>query len=276
MAVVFSIIICSRQKDVPEELRRYIAASIGVDYELVVIDNSQNDFSLFSAYNEGVRRSNGEILCFCHEDILFHSDNWGTAVREILSDESIGALGVIGTHFLPNAPMYWWSSPFISQYSLNNDNGKVTMNDTRNYFHGNVADVVAVDGVCFFIPRRMFSTIRFDDQAYSGFHVYDMDICMQIQHFGKRVCVTDVLMIEHFWSEDSIRNRKYMAKLDENLNIFHRKWGGMLPIVRGLDEPEIVLDRLNNLCIQAYDSIRVRKSKAYRIGRFMLSPFKRK
>jgi glycosyltransferase involved in cell wall biosynthesis len=273
MTVAFSIIICSRQKEISKELEQNIASSIGIDYELIVIDNSGDNYSLFSAYNEGVRRSNGEILCFCHEDILFHSDGWGTAVREILSDESIGALGVIGTHFLPNAPMYWWSSPFISQYSLNNDKGKVTLNDTRDNFHGNIADVVAVDGVCFFIPRSLFSTIRFDDQAYSGFHVYDMDICMQILHCGKRVCVTDALTIEHFWSEDSIRNRKYMAQLDENLNIFHRKWSGMLPIVRGLDEPENVIKRLDGLCIQAYDSVRVRKSKAYRLGKILLKPF---
>lgn len=276
MAVALSIIICSRQKEISKELEKNIASSIGIDYELVVIDNSGNNYSLFSAYNEGVRRSNGEILCFCHEDILFHSDDWGSSVREILSDESIGALGVIGTHFLPNAPMYWWSSPFISQYSLNNDNGMVTMNDTRDYFHGSIADVVAVDGVCFFIPRRLFTSIRFDDQAYSGFHVYDMDICMQIQHCGKRVCVTDVLTIEHFWSESSIKDWKYMAQLDWNLNIFHQKWEAMLPIVRGIEEPNIVIERLNNLCIQAYDSIRVRKSRAYRIGRFLLRPFKRK
>lgn len=273
---MISIIICSRYNGISEGLKESISQTIGEEFELIIVDNSRNKYSIFSAYNEGVRRSEGEILCFCHEDILFHSENWGNAVREILSDESIGAVGVIGTHFLPNAPMYWWSSPFISQYSINNDHGKVTMNDTRGYFHGNIADVVAVDGVCFFIPRRLFSMIRFDDQAYRGFHVYDMDICMQIQQCGKRVCVTDALTIEHFWSEDSIRNRKYMAKLDENLNIFHRKWAGSLPVVRGIDEPEIVLDRLNNLCIQAYDSIRVRKSKAYRIGRFLLSPFKRK
>ncbi|MBO6032590.1 MAG: hypothetical protein J6Q22_14220 [Prevotella sp.] len=273
---MISFVICSRNKDIPIALKNSISETIGCEFELVIIDNSQKQLSIFEAYNQGVAMAKGDILCFCHDDILYHTTDWGASIEKIFSDDSVGSVGVIGTHFLPNAPMYWWSSPFISQYSMNNDHGTVTMNDTRDYFHGNIADVVAVDGVCFFIPRRLFPTIRFDDEAYSGFHVYDMDICMQIQQMGKRVCVTDALTIEHFWSEDSIRNRKYMAKLDENLNIFHRKWAGSLPVVRGIDEPAIVLDRLNNLCIQAYDSIRVRKSKAYRIGRFLLSPFKRK
>lgn len=275
MEVVFSIIICSRQKDIPERLQHSIAETIGVPYEVVVIDNSNNDHSLYSAYNEGVRRSKGEILCFCHDDILFHTAGWGSSIQKIFTDDSIGAIGVIGTHFLPNAPMYWWSSPFISQYSVNNDKGDVQLNDNREYFHGDIADVVAVDGVCFFIPRRLFDSIRFDDRTYKGFHVYDMDICLQVQELGKRVCVTDVLTIEHFWSEESIKDKKYMAVLDGNLTLFQRKWKDRLPMVRGIDLPKSVVGRLNNLSIQAYDSIRARRSKAYRLGSFLLKPFKR-
>lgn len=271
---MISIIVCSRQSDIPVRLKSNIVDSVGCEYELVVIDNSNNDYSIFTAYNEGVRRAKGDILCFCHEDILFRSDGWGTAIQSILSDDTIGCVGVIGAHFLPDAPMYWWSSPYISQYSINNDHGHVTLNDTRDFFNGRMADVAAVDGVCFFIPSSLFSTIRFDDRTYKGFHVYDMDICMQIQELGKRVCVTDVLTIEHFWSEKSIKDKKYMSMLDGNLNLFHSKWSGRLPIVRGIEEPETVIRRLNNLCIQAYDAVRVRRSKANRIGRCLLMPLK--
>jgi len=271
---MISIIICSRKPYISDQLQHNIVETIGCDYELVIIDNSNNRFSIFSAYNEGIRRSKGDILCFCHDDILFHSTSWGISIEELFKDDSIGEIGVIGTHFLPAAPMYWWSSPFISQYSINNDNGKASINDTRNYFKGHIADVVAVDGVCFFIPTALFSSVRFDDKTYNGFHAYDMDISMQVLSLGKRVCVTDVLTVEHFWSEDSFKNQKYIAKLDDNLNLFYQKWKNMLPIMRGLNEPEIVIDRLNNLCIQAYDATKVRKSKAYRLGHLLLNPFK--
>lgn len=271
---MFSVIICSRGKDIPPELQRSIAETIGVDFELVVIDNSDKDYSIFSAFNEGVRRSKGEILCFCHEDILFHSLSWGASIQKVLSDESIGVVGVIGSHFLPRAPMYWWSSPYISQYSVNNDKGVAQLNDNREFFHGAVADVVTVDGVCFFIPRSLFDSIRFDDRTFQGFHLYDMDICMQVQALGKRVCVTDVLTIEHFWSEDSLRNEKYMAVLNHNLELFYHKWENNLPMVRGIEEPEIVIQRMNNLCIQAYEAVRIRESKAYRLGRMLLKPWK--
>ena len=274
MAVVFSIIICSRNQDIPEPLKRSIAETIGAEYELVVIDNSHNGYSLFSAYNEGVRRAKGEILCFCHEDILFHTPSWGGSVQNLFSDESIGVVGVIGSHFLPGVPMYWWSSPFISQYSVNNDKGVVQRNDHREFLHNHIADVVTIDGVCFFISRKLFESIRFDDRTFQGFHLYDMDICMQVQALGKRVCVTDVLEIEHFWSEDSLKDERYRAVLDHNLELFYRKWEKKLPTVRGIDEPDIVIHRLNNLCLQAYDATRVRKSRAYRLGRMLLKPLK--
>lgn len=271
---MISVIICSRKNDVPTKLKQSISEQIGCDSELVIIDNSTSSRSIFQAYNEGVKRSKGDILCFCHEDILFRSNNWGALIQNLFSDETIGAIGVIGTHFLPKAPMYWWCSPYISQYSINNDNGTSTLNDTRDYFRGHLADVAAVDGVCFFIPKSLFLTIRFDEQTFSGFHAYDMDISMQVQKFGKRVCVTDVLTIEHFWSEDSFQNQSYMAKLDANMELFYNKWKDYLPIVRGLDEPQVVIDRLNNLCIQAYEAKRIRQSKAYSLGRFLLKPLK--
>ena len=271
---MISIIICSRKPDIPKELRQNIAETIGCEHELVIIDNSNNRYSIFSAYNEGVKRSYGDILCFCHDDILFRSYNWGEAVAGLFDNEKIGQVGIAGSHFLPDAPFYWWSSPFISQFNLENDKGVIKHNDTRNYFKGHIADVVAVDGVCFFIPKALFSSIRFDNKTYNGFHAYDMDISMQVQSLGKRVCVTDLLTVEHFWSEDSFKNQKYIAKLDDNLNLFYQKWKNMLPIVRGIDEPDIVIDRLNNLCIQAYDATKVRKSKAYRLGHLLLKPFK--
>lgn len=271
---MISLIICSRKSDIPTELCQNISETIGCEYELVIIDNSDNRYSIFSAYNEGIRRSEGEILCFCHDDILFRSAQWGNAVTALFEDGSIGLIGVGGSHFMSSSPIYWSSLPFISQFGITTDKGIVTKDDYRHFFHGHLADVVAVDGVCFFIPKDLFETIRFDDKTYTGFHAYDMDISMLVQSLGKRVCVTDVLTVEHFWSEDSMKNPYYIEKLDTNMNLFCRKWKEKLPIVRGLDEPEIVIKRLNILCILAYDSTKVRRSNAYRLGHILLKPFK--
>lgn len=247
-----------------------IASTIGCDYELVVIDNSTNKYSIFQAYNIGVRRAKGEILCFVHDDVLFRTDNWGAIIDDLLKDETIGIVGFAGTHFLPQCPMYWWNSPYVSQYNI--DNG--SLQAKLDYFKGPIADVVAVDGLCFFAKKPIYETIRFDEELYSGFHAYDMDICMQVQKMGKRVCVTNAILVEHFWNADSFNNKAYMKKLEENMALFYKKWESFMPMSRGIDESPVVLNRMNNLCIRAYDAKVARNSASYRLGRFMLSPLK--
>lgn len=75
--MMLSIIICSRTKDLSHELRDNINQTIGVDYELIVIDNSLCNKSIFQAYNEGIEKSQGEILVFMHDDVKLCSSNWG-------------------------------------------------------------------------------------------------------------------------------------------------------------------------------------------------------
>ena len=270
--IMISCIICSRQPDIPVELKENIASTIGCEYEVIVIDNSKNEYSIFSAYNEGVRCAKGDVLCFMHEDILFHTKGWGEKISKILEDTTIGQIGVAGSHFMSKAPMYWIHSPYISQYNIQTENETQLFNNTWNYSLGNLSDVVTVDGVCFFMRSDVFEVLRFDDVLYADFHAYDMDISMQVQNMGKRVCVTNEVLIEHFWSESSLQNQSYMARLDKNLKIFFDKWQHLLPMKRGVDIPDIVVNRMNNLSVQAYDAKMARQSKAYRLGKFLLHP----
>ena len=271
---MLSIIICSRQSDIPLKLKQSIAKTIGCDYELVVIDNSKNQYNIFQAYNQGVARAIGEVLCFMHDDVLMHTNGWGRIVAKELEDVTIGMIGVAGSHIIPKAPMYWLSSPYIAQYNWATSGGIVKEDITIDTFRGELADVAVVDGMFFCIPKSLFSTLRFDDAGYTGFHAYDMDISMQVQALGKRVCVTRGFIVEHFWSESQFQNKKYMALLDKNMAVFFAKWKDSLPIVRGLDEPEIVIQRINNLMIAAYDAKKVRQSKSYKLGRVLLAPFR--
>lgn len=273
---MFSIIICSRKPDITADLKQNIADTIGCDYELVVIDNSNNQYNIFQAYNEGVKRSQGEVLCFMHEDILFRSNNWGNDILDVFDDKTIGLVGFAGTHFLSSSPFYWTNSPFISEHNLTNDKGVVLECFQDEYYNANgIVDLVAVDGFCFFIKKQLFESIRFDDKTYSGFHAYDMDICMQVLMAGYRVCACNKVLIEHFWSESDSRTKKGYEILDNNLTLFANKHKDVLPMHRGVEGvPDYVWERIDGLMKNAYESKRVRKSKAYRLGKFLLMPFK--
>jgi len=273
---MISIIICSRHSDIPQSLKDNIQKTIGVESELIVIDNSLNRHSIFSAYNEGVYRSKYPYLCFAHEDILFRTENWGMNIVKHFEDTTIGLIGMAGTHFLPKVPTYWTHSPFISEHNLTNDKGQIIECIKLDFFkERNILDVVACDGFCLFIRKELFETdiIKFDDKNYTGFHYYDMDICMQVLTNHFRVCICNDVLVEHFWSDSY--SKPSLDSFYKSQNIFFDKWKEHFPISRGLDEvPGYVLDRLNGLFGAANDAKNVRKSNAYKIGKFILAPLK--
>jgi Glycosyltransferases, probably involved in cell wall biogenesis len=271
---MISIIICSRDRKVAESYKNNISQSIGAEYELIVIDNSSNKHSIFSAYNEGVRRAKYPYLCFAHEDILFRTQDWGLNVLRHFEDTTIGLIGMAGTHFLPNVPTYWFTSPFISEHNLTNDKGELIECFQLDFFKDrDIVDVVACDGFCFFIREELFSVISFDEKTYTGFHYYDMDICMQVLASKFRVCVCRDVLIEHFWSDSY--SKAGLKSFHFNQRLFYNKWKDSLPISRGIDDISMsVLERLNGLYGVAADARMARNSKAYKIGRFILAPLK--
>ena len=251
---MISIIVCSRKDDISADLKQNIAETVGCQYELVIIGNPENRYTIFTAYNEGVSRSKGDIVCFMHDDVLFRTREWGSIItRHFVEDERIGMIGFAGTHFLPDTPMYWYSSPFISQRNLNNDNGIVEEHFHEGWFgHRTVIEAVAVDGFCFFVQKGLFEKVRFDEKTYTGFHIYDMDLCMQVIDAGYKVCVCRDILIEHCWSEESQFTKKGSELFLHNLGLFVNVWQHRLPIWRGLDLPEEVFERVNGLYKAAY------------------------
>ena len=106
---MISIIICSRSNNIPLALQYSISATIGVEYELVVIDNSDNQFSIFQAYNIGVQKAKYPYICFLHEDVEFVCDEigWGRELEEILSCTETGVVGLAGSDIVTRIPAPW-------------------------------------------------------------------------------------------------------------------------------------------------------------------------
>lgn len=268
---MISLIICSRNNNILQDLKENIQNTIGVKYELIVIDNSANTYSIFSAYNEGVQRAKYPYLCFMHEDILFHTQNWAEKITNYFEDLSIGVIGFAGTHFMPSVPVYWFSTPFVTECSLRTEKKDFVHTGFPN--SRDIVDAVVVDGFCFFVRKSLFSEISFDEKTYKGFHLYDMDICMQVLTVGCRVCICKDIFIQHSWVDNP--NKKGMELFEKNLQLFFNKWEASFPISRGIsDIPPYMLERVNWLFYQAWDSKQVRKSIPYKLGSALLFPLK--
>jgi glycosyltransferase involved in cell wall biosynthesis len=223
-----SIIICSRDKQKLEEVTQSVANTIGTDYEIIAINNSKGQYSIFKAYNIGVERSQGDVLCFMHEDISFKTTDWGRRVESIFLDNpDLGLLGVAGSSYKPRVPSHWSFPDSISKTRYNNiiqhyDKGEI-VHHLSNPKHEALSRVVAVDGVWFCVKQEVFEKLSFDEETFSNFHGYDVDFSLSVNQYYK-VAVTFDILIEHL-SAGSF-NKIWLA---ETLKL-HTKWQKKLPI----------------------------------------------
>ena len=273
---MISCIICSRRPDISAELKENIASTIGCEYELVVIDNSKNEYSIFSAYNEGVRRAKGDILCFMHEDIIYHTDEWGKQIEEVFQqNHEYGLFGLAGSQLLPKEPTPWCSTLFSvsTMYSENVPTVASTFVDINRL----IVPVVAVDGVWMCIPRSMFNQIYFDE-SYEGFHMYDIDTCLQVIKAGYKVGVLTTISVFH--SSDGNYNTQWF----NNMERCWKKWENLLPC-SVIDNPKItdktisyfgyLYDEMYSLRKDSYKMKMIESSKAYKLGHLILYPLKK-
>lgn len=281
---MISIIICSRKADIDEALKQNIAQTIGCEYELCVIDNSHNDYNIFTAYNEGVRRAKGDLLLFAHDDVVkYHTQNWGKNVEaHFAEDTRLGLVGVTGTHFWPNCPSEWSCNMVHSGGCIQNVDGEVEVfNDTEFFPPGKtIVEAVAVDGIWFCIRASLFNQIQFDYETFSGWHYYDMDICFQVREVGFKVGIASDIAIEH--TSWGTWNNVWM----EAANSFYRKWKNTLPQVAGVEmskrEIGIRTTYIHRLMGYVFSYVQcneelmqVRHSYAYRIGKQLLFPLRK-
>lgn len=221
---MISIIICSRTSTIDSVLSENIKHTIGCNYELIIIDNAAKQYSIHEAYNIGITRSKNNLLCFLHDDILIHTNNWGNILIDLFNEnKEIGLIGIAGAKVKTKMPSGWWDSPH-DQKAANliqhfNSERKVTWN--YGFEKENNVEVVVIDGV--FMSMRKTKNIQFDINL-KGFHNYDLSISLNFKKNGYKIIVTNQILIEHF----------SLGNLDENwlksIVKFHKKYKKYLPV----------------------------------------------
>ncbi len=213
---MISVIVCSRSTKLFTVFEKSLASSIGVDFEVIRIDNELNQYSITEAYNLGVQMSKYEHLCFCHEDVVFKTVNWGSKVLDHLSHSGIGIIGVAGSDTFSNVPNGWWVQSKSNKLAVNMEQGldnvtkefrdfalfndidlsKSTYAVCTNVSEAEKTRVVVIDGFWFCCAKKIFDTIGFDETLLKGFHGYDVDISLSVNQRYDNYVVGDILL-EH-------------------------------------------------------------------------------
>jgi hypothetical protein len=238
LLIMISVIICSVNPELLSQLSNNIKNTIGTPYELIATDNRGSAKGICQVYNEAVTKAQYDILCFIHEDIIIKTNDWGKKLIELFKDPQLGLVGVAGSSYRPLTPAKWGGFGGKTTYENFIQSFKNGDKPNHHYYSNpkneTLSDVTCVDGVWLTTTKKIASEIKFDQDTFKGFHLYDMDFCMSIiQKY--RVAVTYEILINHL-SDGSYGN----SWMDDNLKFF-TKWNAHLPIdVEGLSREEII------------------------------------
>lgn len=177
---MISIVICSVNSDHLDSISNSIKNTIGLNYEIIAIDNSENKYSITQAYNMGAKRSIFENLIFVHEDVEFISENWGENLVDILKNKEIGIVGVAGSTYLPSVPSGWYlpdekyNKVFIHQ-GFKYKKQLVSFDNQGE----DLTPVYLLDGVFLAMRKEVWDEFPFNENL-NGFHAYDVNICQRV------------------------------------------------------------------------------------------------
>lgn len=228
---MISIIVCSVSPDKLSKLKANVEATIGVEYEFVVVDNREGKYSICQAYNIGAQRAKYPYLCFAHEDIAFVvKHHWGELMMAQLAKPDTGVIGFAGATGKTKTLSTW---VVTSEYVRSNFNEVVDGNtkiEQTNPHNEDFSQVITLDGLCLFMRRQVWQENQFDSEMLTGFHLYDLDISVAVaQKYKNYVC--HKVLVEHF--SKGAFSKKWM---NESLK-FHKKWQHQLPLYVDSDVP---------------------------------------
>lgn len=195
---MISIIICSVNTSYLEQVKKSISASIGVEYELLVWDNSTEKKGICEVYNMMAFKANYDYLCFLHEDILFETDNWGQTLCSIFQhNNEIGIIGVAGSKYKSEYYSGWYTG--IKELDCVNIIHRYVDRDEHQLLQPApqkvLEEVVCIDGVFIACRKKIWETIPFNEKELSGFHFYDIDLSLRANVICTVAVTFEILLV---------------------------------------------------------------------------------
>ncbi|MDO8211381.1 glycosyltransferase [Conexibacter sp. CPCC 206217] len=148
------------------------------------------DGSIHAAYNEALDHfaacDDLEALVLMHQDIELADPGFCGWIRGRFADPQVAVLGTIGAAGVDS--LAWWAGE---------PRGYVL--ESRGYLGtpGTEGEADAVDGMLMVLSPWAVRNLRFDTDAFSGFHGYDVDYCFSARAAGRTVVAADLRVIHH-------------------------------------------------------------------------------
>ena len=163
--------------------------------QILIYENDGVD-SLPKIYNIGLEESEHDIVVFMHDDLILETSNITPKVIRLFEENpEYGILGLAGTDNLMSGT--WWQDR-ESMYGVvgHEHEGKRHVNHySKQSFGDKPKEVVIVDGLFIMVHKGRIKH-KFNEE-FTGFHFYDLPICVDNHLDGVKVGVTTKIMVTH-------------------------------------------------------------------------------
>ena len=188
--VLSIVVVYNDYKKLYSMLIKSLETQTFTDYELISVDNSNNQFSsASSAYNYGGNRANGKYILFLHQDIIFtdkNSLNKIIAYADKLFPEKFSLLGFAGVQ-----PGEFKKNELVNTLHLMT----LKCGESKTVYSWKPLEqpeeVFAVDECGFMMTKEMFSKFPFNDLG-NTWHLYAVEMCLKLKQSGYHVGVIPV------------------------------------------------------------------------------------
>jgi hypothetical protein len=228
--VKITIIICSRKPERCKKTLDDISKTIGESYETIVFDNREQNWGICKVYNYCAEKANSPYLCFMHEDFFIETKNWGKDIIDFIEKTpDCGVIGFAGGLRAGKNFSSWWAGENI----MNINDGLIEKGDVhckcnyKNHHYINpknevFSEVLCIDGAFQFVKKSIWAEIKYDEENFNGFHLYDVDFSFAAAQIYKNYVF---LNMNIFHDSPGSINIEYI----ENMFIFQNKWNKKLP-----------------------------------------------
>ncbi|HEX8524420.1 MAG TPA: glycosyltransferase [Tepidisphaeraceae bacterium] len=235
---MISVIICSIDDSRFHAVTRtYEVALRGQEYEIIRIPDAR---SMAEGYNRGITRSNGDLLIFSHDDLEILSPIGEKLVARM---QQFDLLGVAGTTLLVTGRWISAGPPHLyGQVAVLPPNQEKYDLLLWSVPAPVVSNIQALDGLFICAKRTVAEQIRWDEETFKRFHLYDIDFSYAAYLAGYKLAVACDFDVVHFsygkfdeqWQAEMLKfNQKYRRRLPRYLP---PEWTGTHVVVRSKEE----------------------------------------
>jgi hypothetical protein len=161
--------------------------------------------SIFRSYNllmeDAAKLDDLEALVLVHQDAEIVEPDFCAKLRDALSDEDVGVVGVVGAVGVRS--IAWWEgsvtwASFTHRYGElgGGDLPALSWDKDEMPAYSRTGEVDTVDGFVLCLSPWVVRNVRFDE-SLGQLHGYDFDFCLQVRAAGRKVVTADIKAVHH-------------------------------------------------------------------------------